>query len=621
MLIKKLGIILLLLALILSVVFFLAFVLKEDLYIEINFETYDGDSIESIYYDPEKRIPTLPKGRKDGYYFVNWYLDETHTILVKDLANIEKNTTLYAKYEIRDYTISYYNIFEDSEDYPTSYTINSDDITFFEPKRFGYKFAGWYANERLLGQPLTGTLKGDIGKLDLYAKWQPKYDYYRNNLFNEATVNFTKKNIEDYNSYLYLDGNAYAKSAENILIAEEMTYEVWLKSSISGSYYIIDHRNQNQGIMVYLHSDGAITVENGKGEKVITSKNIFKFDNDWHHLACVATSDYIKIYYDGKLVKTDNKVGIQDTSAYLLYIGASNNLDNTTMFKGAIDDVKVWSVAKEIQAVQAFMQSEIKKEDENLLAYLSFNQLPESLSAHDSPIDYFNGEILYDNNIKNTPGSLNFNVDNYASINDVEIYNEVTYEVWNKSPSNPRNQFILDQRSDNIGVQPMFISNTGRIQFHYYLNQGFTLDTEEGVYKFDGQWHHIAVTADANSVKIYYDGELVAETDEWGISPMSARTLYLGASHNDSVYLRGQIDELRIYNKVKTEEEIKATMFTELSGYEENLVLYYDFNYNLLDRTYNHNPCIYGRMIILDPSIITLSYSIYGRKFTDLPNG
>ena len=43
-------------------------------------------------------------------------------------------------------------------------------------------------------------------------------------------------------------------------------------------------------------------------------------------------------------------------------------------------------------------------------------------------------------------------------------------------------------------------------------------------------------------------------------------------------YLYGQIDELRIWNDVRTTSEISANMTSELNGNESNLVGYYKFN-------------------------------------------
>ena len=42
-------------------------------------------------------------------------------------------------------------------------------------------------------------------------------------------------------------------------------------------------------------------------------------------------------------------------------------------------------------------------------------------------------------------------------------------------------------------------------------------------------------------------------------------------------YVTGRIDELRMWNDVRTQAEIKANMHTELSGNESNLIAYYKF--------------------------------------------
>ncbi|HQT91885.1 MAG TPA: hypothetical protein PL001_07645 [Candidatus Kryptobacter bacterium] len=58
--------------------------------------------------------------------------------------------------------------------------------------------------------------------------------------------------------------------------------------------------------------------------------------------------------------------------------------------------------------------------------------------------------------------------------------------------------------------------------------------------------------------------------------------------------MRGEIDNLRICNHPRTQEEIRSTLHSHLTGKEAGLVGYWDFNQNgsdteVLDRTGNGN--------------------------------
>jgi hypothetical protein len=106
--------------------------------------------------------------------------------------------------------------------------------------------------------------------------------------------------------------------------------------------------------------------------------------------------------------------------------------------------------------------------------------------------------------------------------------------------------------------------------------------TKDSTYLSDGQWHHIAVTWDGDEQTIYVDGQV----DIWGtfggdisgpINPTEqsislGRTIQFGEPRQ---YYEGQIDEVRIWDVVRTEAEIKSAMFQPLEGNEPRLKAYW----------------------------------------------
>ena len=76
-----------------------------------------------------------------------------------------------------------------------------------------------------------------------------------------------------------------------------------------------------------------------------------------------------------------------------------------------------------------------------------------------------------------------------------------------------------------------------------------------------GIWEHYAVTRTANHVQLYRNGVLVSEADcSKSVTGITETTNYIGKSHyaNDK-YFCGSMDEIKIYNKICTAEEIKMT--------------------------------------------------------------
>ena len=93
----------------------------------------------------------------------------------------------------------------------------------------------------------------------------------------------------------------------------------------------------------------------------------------------------------------------------------------------------------------------------------------------------------------------------------------------------------------------------------------------------DTNWHHVAVTRNINNeVIIYIDGVL----DSSGT--IDTRTEFtktvIGAGHTSYSNFNGKIDEVMIFNRDLSTEEIQANMNTRLQGDEPGLVGYWDFD-------------------------------------------
>lgn len=94
------------------------------------------------------------------------------------------------------------------------------------------------------------------------------------------------------------------------------------------------------------------------------------------------------------------------------------------------------------------------------------------------------------------------------------------------------------------------------------------------------EWSHIAVTQDADSLKIYFNGILQGKEANAYASATNAPLRigeFLGYP-NASLGLRGAVDELRVWNMARSPAEIRATMHEKLTGTEEGLAAYWDFD-------------------------------------------
>jgi len=101
----------------------------------------------------------------------------------------------------------------------------------------------------------------------------------------------------------------------------------------------------------------------------------------------------------------------------------------------------------------------------------------------------------------------------------------------------------------------------------------------------DGNWHHIAMTwkkGTVDGLKSYLDGELVEKQLAPGYPfPAFDSDLFLGFNKVSSEYTNGSLDELRVWNVVRTQEEIKASICGDLSLPQTGLLMYYKFDHGV----------------------------------------
>ncbi len=94
------------------------------------------------------------------------------------------------------------------------------------------------------------------------------------------------------------------------------------------------------------------------------------------------------------------------------------------------------------------------------------------------------------------------------------------------------------------------------------------------------QWHHVAVVIDNNNMRLYIDGQQVASNTYTG-TPVNANDMEInigGSPGFGGRNFHGIIDEVRIWNTARTQQEIADNNTEDLTGSESGLVTYFPMN-------------------------------------------
>jgi hypothetical protein len=74
----------------------------------------------------------------------------------------------------------------------------------------------------------------------------------------------------------------------------------------------------------------------------------------------------------------------------------------------------------------------------------------------------------------------------------------------------------------------------------------------------DDQWHHVAATVAGTTMKLYVDGALTDTNTSVGTPASNTRDLFIGKHYALTRDFRGDMDDIRIYNRALSEDEIQC---------------------------------------------------------------
>ena len=198
-------------------------------------------------------------------------------------------------------------------------------------------------------------------------------------------------------------------------------------------------------------------------------------------------------------------------------------------------------------------------EEPNLVGYWKFDEGSGSV-AYDSSGNNNNGTIHGATWTTGRLGSaLQFDGTDYvdcgsdSSLN-ISGSNGITYEAW-IYPYEWGNDGTIVRRGYNTDLD----INNG-VEFRWYLRGVGSVTKPVSDYSLN-TWYHIVGTYDGSTMNLYINGENVASAPAIGtISPEDSpdSPVYIGREPKSGDYFKGIIDEVRIYKKALSAEEVLA---------------------------------------------------------------
>ena len=390
---------------------------------------------------------------------------------------------------------------------------------------------------------------------------------------------------------------AVAKTEANInLIGKSFAVDMWVR--ISGVGTIFSHGNGTNKLALGIKEiDGEyyFTV-NGKvyGNPLPGDKWIylaFNLDQEASDVPCFtalyandASSEYLAYEMPIEKYEGNGAVALGDG------------------FTGAIHEVALWDEAIDVTTLQAQMHETKKPTTEHLIGYWKFNEGNGTQAKDFARNRHMNiGSTSWYMNNKNKTLNL---VDDLYSENDAFVINlsespmrtddDYALELWFRADAKQDGAVAYIFDSDAFGVA----LENGKMKMYSKSSSQMSEDSKlvmsmgNKTYN-DGKWHHLAINVLHNGNTVaYIDGNAVSQVVSSSIPALQTVWIHLGAqcyrtglSIQDVLKnkMRGEIDEIRVWNATLNANVIRDRMNLRLEGNEPGLVAYYPFEEEQLD--------------------------------------
>ncbi|MES2850026.1 MAG: LamG-like jellyroll fold domain-containing protein, partial [Bacteroidota bacterium] len=318
-----------------------------------------------------------------------------------------------------------------------------------------------------------------------------------------------------------------------------------------------------------------------------------------YHAAMTYDGATLKFYQNGYLMSQVPCTGSMFQNDYLTTIAATANSPTTnTQLIGFLNEIRIWNVVKTQAELQQYMNGALPNPttQAGLLGYYTFESLTnkQGNSLYDA--------TLHGNAVINTTiTDCNFVADScvpvvtstcnnwlftpshpsYADFGEIDIPgNTITVEATFYRTGNPTVEGDLVSKYEDPNDEVNYLLRPN----HAYIttDDGFFLTPDICAAELNKRYH-VAMVYDGSTLKFYRNGLLMSQVNATGSLSQNSFPTRVGLSSLISPADRnfiGYINEVRIWNTVRTQPEIQSYMNATLPppATQTGLVGYYTFD-------------------------------------------
>jgi hypothetical protein len=408
---------------------------------------------------------------------------------------------------------------------------------------------------------------------------------------------------------LYFDGTDDYVKAEFDHSSGAVTASAWVRPTGTGEARIVEDRGKGNdsypGWQLKINNDNGkwgiydtILVDEdtdwvGGYAGAFAGSRRFSY-NEWHFVTMVFDDslDDMFIYVDGDLAHTYYENNIDTYGNNLeLHIGATTYSSGAPdsadqVFEGYLDEVKIYPYVRTADQIKqdynaglagissnsgvsaAFGSQSDSWLSDGLVGYWKMDESATTSGAIDSSGNGNDG--TYYGNASTTAGKFGNggvfdgtgDLVNCGNDSSFDITSAITISAWINVSSTVDKQRIVDKvRTDAYTLR---LYDNGSVAVMELAAEYGGVTQTPGYSSFDnfiilGQWTHVSATYNGDIIRYYIDGQPAGtvKPSPAGDIGTNANDLVIGARLDGSYEFRGQIDEVRIYNRALSPDEVQ----------------------------------------------------------------
>lgn len=422
----------------------------------------------------------------------------------------------------------------------------------------------------------------------------------------------------DHSTSLTFDGKtAYlATQAERNLTSKDVTVEMWVLPAVLGQEMtLFSHGTSTNSLDLSIGADNSIKVR--IGDKVYASKPQNFKTTDWAHVAMSykASNRQLSAYFGGIEVIAGMEAESYTGSGPMLF---GRDMKGGNFFAGKMHEARVWNKVLSSNNIAANKLTIYTGREAGMLGYYPMNE-----GKGDQVTDKSQGATawIYGAEWSTLDGlAVAFKGNTIMAVNSSRIpltdEEDYTLEFWFKAEQGQKDAALISNgkgsgAENNTSYNKVFVGFIdGKLVFR-------NNDHEEVLTGnwLDNSWHHFAISVNRNAgnAQIFMDGALNTYFESGKLGGFSGTELYLGArrwteatqmvDHTD-MYLKGQVDELRLWNMALPSTIINKNYNVCPKGAEMGLIMYLPFHKYIRNSANVQEMVFSGEDMVTDSTLV-----------------